>query len=98
MKFETRLWREAAFAPDIEALLERFGADLLAELALEGLAIRSVADRRVDTIGAIRRGRIGVSRPASARAELRDAAASRLRQWVRDGQPEQASAHRASSV
>ena len=90
MDSETQLWREASVAADVETLLDHVGGALLDDLGLEALAVRSIDGRRLDTIACIRRGRVGVSRPASSRIELGEAAASRLHRWIRAGRAERA--------
>jgi len=100
MLLETRLWREAAVASSVAAFMDRIGKALLADLRLEVIGVRSLEaeSRRLETIAWIRRGRIGVLRPASSDTDLLETAASRLRQWVDAGEGELASRDDASAV
>ena len=94
------VWREASVAADVEVFLDHVGAGLLDDLGLDALAVRALDDdgHRLDTVAWIRRGRVGVSRPARPRTELRDASAARLRAWIAGGAAERAGADGASAV
>jgi hydrogenase-4 transcriptional activator len=94
------LWREASITADVDEFLDHVGGQLLDELKLEALAVRAIdaGGHRLDTVAWIRRGLVGVSRPASPRTELRDAAAARLQTWLRDGELERATERTASPV
>jgi hydrogenase-4 transcriptional activator len=94
------LWREASVAADMTVFLDHVGVDLLDDLGLDALAVRSIeADgHRVDTIAWVRRGQVGVSRPDAPRTELRDAGAARLRGWVRAGEIERTTGDAGSAV
>src|SRR5579864_7674263 len=74
MTLETVLWREATLAADVDAFLARVGAGVLDALDATAIAVRvlvvGAADRHVDTIAAIRRGALGVARPAKPRTAL----------------------------
>jgi transcriptional regulator with GAF, ATPase, and Fis domain len=100
MDLDTRLWREASVSADVEVFLDHVGAQLLDDLRVEALAVRSIdgEGHRLETIAWMRRGAVGVSRPPSPRTELRDTAAARLRAWVRAGEIERGDHHVASAV
>ena len=100
MEFETRLWREASLSADVDGFLERVGAGVLDELGCSTVVVRALDDdgHRLDTVAAIRRGRVGVSRPGRPRTELRDAGAARLLAWIQAGEIERAGPREASHV
>src|SRR5688572_14108702 len=99
MRSEAVLWREASVAADVEVFLDHVGAGLLDDLGLDALAIRALdTEGHLDTVAWIRRGRVGVSRPARPRTELREASAARLRVWIAGGEAEVADASGASAI
>ena len=91
MELETQLWREASLATAIDVLLGRVGSRMLDVLDAELLAVRLVdRDHHVDTIAAIRRGAVGVTRPIKPRSELTAPAAARIASWIQAGTTEHA--------
>ena len=42
MDLDTRLWREASVSADVEVFLDHVGAQLLDDLRVEALAVRSI--------------------------------------------------------
>jgi transcriptional regulator with GAF, ATPase, and Fis domain len=94
------VWREASVAADVEVFLDHVGAGLLDDLGLDALAVRALDGdgHRLDTVAWLRRGRVGVSRPARPRTELREASAARLRAWIAGGAAERAGADGSSAV
>jgi hydrogenase-4 transcriptional activator len=100
MDFDTRLWREASLAADVDGFLERAGAAVLDELAADAAVVRATDSdgRRIETLGAIRRGSVGVSLPARPRGELDEIAAARVMAWIRAGGTERAGARGGSQV
>jgi hydrogenase-4 transcriptional activator len=85
---ETVLWREATIATDVSGFLARVGGSLLDALDAAAVAVRGL-DREhhhLDTVAAIRRGALGVARPARPRIELTPAAAARIVAWIEAGE------------
>jgi hydrogenase-4 transcriptional activator len=85
--FETRLWREASLAADVDSFLERVGASVLDELGASIAVVRALDGdgRRLETCAAIRRGTVGAAPSGRARVELPEVAAARLVAWIRSG-------------
>src|SRR5690348_6230268 len=91
MELETQLWREASLATAIDVLLGRVGSRMLDVLDAELLAVRLVdRDHHLDTVAAIRRGAVGVTRPIKPRSELSAPAAARIASWIQAGTTERA--------
>src|SRR5690242_6490825 len=91
MELETQLWREASLATAIDVLLGRVGSRMLDVLDAELLAVRLVdRDHNLDTVAAIRRGAVGVTRPIKPRSELSAPASARIASWIQAGATEQA--------
>jgi hydrogenase-4 transcriptional activator len=90
MTLESRLWREASIATDVGGFLAGIDGSVLDALDATAMTVRWL-DRdhhRLDTVAAIRRGALGVARPAKPRTELTPAAAGRIAVWIEAGEPE----------
>ena len=74
MALETVLWREASLASDIDAFLTRVGGSVLDAVHVQFVAVRAFDGEHLDTVATIRRGAVGVARPAHPRSELSPAA------------------------
>ena len=96
--FETRLWREASLAADVDGFLERLGASILDDLSCETAVVRAFDGHRLDTVASVRRGAVGVTIAVRARSELDEASAARLAGWIRAGATERAGARGVSAV
>ena len=100
MALETRLWREASIATDVGGFLARAGGSVLDALDATAVAVRGL-DREhhhLDTVAAIRRGALGVGRPARPRTELTPAAAARVAAWIEAGEPERPGPRGATEI
>jgi len=100
MSFETLLWREASIAPDVDGFLARAGGSVLDALDATAVTVRWL-DREhhhLDTVAAIRRGALGVARPAKPRTELSAAAGERVAAWIETGEVERPGPRAASAV
>jgi transcriptional regulator with GAF, ATPase, and Fis domain len=99
MSLETLLWREASIARDVDGFLARAGGSILEVLDATAVTVR-LLDREhhyLDTIAAIRRGTLGVARPAKPRSQLSAAAGERVAAWIEAGEVERPGP-RASAV
>jgi transcriptional regulator with GAF, ATPase, and Fis domain len=97
---ETLLWREASIATDIDGFLARAGGSVLDALDATALTVRWL-DREahhLDTVAAIRRGALGVTRPTRPRTELTAAAAARIAAWIEVGDLERPGPRGATAV
>jgi hypothetical protein len=100
MAIDTLLWREASIAADVDGFLARAGGSVLEALDATALTVRSL-DREahhLDTVAAIRRGTLGVARPAGPRTELIPAAEARIVAWIEAGELERPGLGGATAV
>jgi transcriptional regulator with GAF, ATPase, and Fis domain len=90
MALETLLWREASLADDVDEFLARVGGSVLDKLDATTVIIRALdrAQHYLETVAAIRRGAVGVTRPTKPRTELTPAATARIAAWIEAGETE----------
>jgi transcriptional regulator with GAF, ATPase, and Fis domain len=100
MALETLLWREASLATHVDGFLARVGGNLLDALDATAVTVRWLdrTHHHFDTVGAIRRGALGVARPTKPRTELTPAAAMRVAAWIEAGEIERSGPRRATTV
>ncbi|MDB4955706.1 MAG: GAF/sigma-54-interact/HTH domain transcription regulator [Myxococcales bacterium] len=100
MALDTLLWREASLAIDVDSFLARVGDSVLDAVDASMVIVRALdrEQQHLVTLASIRRGAVGVARPARPRTELTSAASGRIASWIEAGESERTSARNASMV
>jgi transcriptional regulator with GAF, ATPase, and Fis domain len=85
---ETKLWREASIAPNVDRFLAQVGPSVLDALGASAVVVRLLERDHLDTVAGIRRGALGVARPTRPRTALTAQGAARIAAWVEAGELE----------